>query len=439
MWTLDRFPKRSPAIAPARGILLALLFTALSIPCLEGQTAPDKAGSSTPSSFAIESEMLTYRALESNSEAIACDIAAYLNRVSANFKNPPPGTVCDVKTGKSKSTVILLAFDNSQFANFQIWRADMATMDRLQAKAAELDCPTNATRGALATAGSLLSSTPAGPPLAVAQSVLALMASEESVSSLVGTVQDQAFMNGVGRELGSLGVTVLMPAAYSPFSLAPLDRADSPFLASLDRTLAARECLADLAGMKDDTKNKRRITQTLSDVDVFLAVLESTASTPGANATSSTPAPVPPPTPGAAATDKKPQEKSTAALSSASHLDAVLSADGLAQKLGVEAATGALPDGGKSQHILLVKALESGGAVTRRGNALGTTVRYSGGSVGTYALFKADGELECSGNVYDYAGSIESKQFQRDLRNFKPEPGKQVIFQRGGCGASAAR
>jgi len=60
---------------------------------------------------------------------------------------------------------------------------------------------------------------------------------------------------------------------------------------------------------------------------------------------------------------------------------------------------------------------------------------YSGGSVGTYALFDLNGQLECSGNVYDYAGSITSENFLKHLHSYVPDPAAQVIFQRGACRA----
>ena len=83
----------------------------------------------------------------------------------------------------------------------------------------------------------------------------------------------------------------------------------------------------------------------------------------------------------------------------------------------------------------MVKALESGGSVNHSTNIFGTKMSYSGGSVGTYTLFNLSGQLECSGNVYDYAGPVKSQDFQKHLRGFKPDPGTQVIFQRGACTA----
>ncbi len=405
--------------------LLALALSAFSIARVGAQPA---AGASTapPPNFAIETEMLTYRALESNSEAIACDVAAYLNDTSANFVSPPKGEVCDVKAGSRKATVIVLALDNSQLADFQIWRADMATMEGLERRA-DADCSGTVSRGAVSAAEGLLSGS--GTPLAIAQSVLAMMASSETVSSVVGTIQDQAFMNGVGRELRALRVEVLMPGAYSPFSMQPLNLDASPFLSSFNRILDARECLAGLSG-NAEVRNQGRIKQTLADIATFLTALAGAMpAAPAANPQGTQPATQ---VTGASSSTPPPQSGPAVAPPSQapSHLRSVLSADGLMQNLGLDL------DADTSQHILLVKALESGGAVTKQSNVLGTTVSYSGGSVATYALYKLNGDLECSGNVYDYIGPVPSKNFQQNWRNYKPDPAKQVIFERGGCRAS---
>lgn len=429
---------RVRSIASVHMFVASLAFGAFSLDYGQAQSPPAKGStdaSSAPTGFSIESEMLTYRAMESNTQAIACDIAAYLNGATANFTNPPPGSICDVKAGVSKARVILLPFGTSEFADFQIWRADMASMDRLQRKA-EVDCPTKlaskgATSSATSAASTLLSMSPAGPPLALAQSALALMAAEESSSSVGGTIQDQAFMNGVGRELRALSVPVLMPTAYTPYSSTPLDESNSPFLASWARTLAARGCLAGIA-TKDETKNLVGIQGTISDIDAFLDTLRESSVSPS----KSTPAQAAklPGESSAAQTSAGTQGSAgTAASASSSHLNAVLLADGLAQKLGVDPDTGTLPESGASQHILLVKALESGGSVFKNTNILGTRIRYSGGSVGTYALFTTDGDLECSGNVYEYGGSLSAKDFERDLRKYSPEPARQRVFLHGSC------
>jgi hypothetical protein len=408
----------------AGGFVLVLALGAVSLPFAQAQAASKGGGDSTPSGvgFSIESEMLTYRALESNSEAIACDVTAFLNGTSPNFTSPPPGTVCDVKAGSHNVSIVLLPFDKSTFADFQLWRADMATMDRLQRKASTFDCPAGAqSKGAVSTAASsALMLTPAGPMLNAAQGVLGLLASEEAISPVTGTIQDQAFMNGVGRQLRALKVPVIMPTGYSPYSLAPLDPTSSPFLAGLGRLLSAEGCLTGLAakGGGDNPSLK----ETIAEIDKFRSMLDEVSASGAKTAGSDKTADPLPATP-----------SSVAAATSSNHLPAVLFADGLAQALGVDPVTGRLPENGVSQHILLLKALESGGSVTRYTNVLGTKVRFSGGFVGTYALFTTAGDLECSGNVYDFGGSIKDKNFQRDAGKFKPDPSKQMIFQRGSC------
>ena len=440
MYIVDRLSTIERSIVLLRGFVIALAFGTLLLGRLQAQTAPPKgsANSSPPDGgFSIESEMLTYRALQSNSEAIACDVAAYLNGATASFVNPPVGSVCDVRAGTTKAGVVLLPFDTSEFADFQVWRADMATMNRLQRRA-EVDCPTEpvtvsrgSTKSAASAASDVVSMSPAGPAVDLAQSVLAMMASEESISQVGGTVQDQAFMDGVSRELHALSVTVLMPVAYTPYSLAVLDESNSPFLASLARTITARGCLADLV-TKDDTKYKPRIQRTISEMDAFLGVITKGAASTAKSTTAPTTqqkggGPVAPTSAGTGSSDVP------AAPTSPSHLKAVLMADGLAIKLGVDPATGVLADNGTSQHVLLLKALESGGSVVKHSNILGTKIRYSGGAVGTYALFTIDGDLECSGNVYEYGGSINAKGFKESLQNYNPNPARQMVFLRRSC------
>jgi hypothetical protein len=207
----------------------------------------------------------------------------------------------------------------------------------------------------------------------------------------------------------------------------------SPFLSSLDNLLQARACIAG-EEVKSGTAaaDKAGIDHLIAEIDSYVAMLRGVAAV----------------VPKAAGSPQPNQPKSadgTASVPSASApapsasptpsllLAAVLSGDGLAQKLGVVPATGLLPDKGPWRHVLLLKALESGGTVEKTTNIFRSKIRYSGGSVDTYALFTLEGELECSGNVYDYGGSIPAKEFQTQLRDYNPEPAKQFIFQRGSC------
>jgi hypothetical protein len=381
--------------------------------------------------------MLTYRALESNGEAIACDVAAYLYNTKTNFRKMPGGAVCDVGNGGSSTVgVVVLPFDRSLFADFQIWRSDMQTMAEFEVRgaaackaappapsAAEAGQPakptgrgltaSSATTTATAVGGVMGALTPAGAMLSTGAGVLGLFANNQDSSPVGGTIEDQAFMDNVSRELRTVNVSVLMPSAYPPYTLDSVDPARSPFVTALDKLLRTRDCIVASKGASDpDIKN----------IEEFLNVLAG-ATTPAKPAAPTSAAATPAATPAAAP-----------APPTQSHLMAVLSADGLAQRLGADPATGRVPDNAP-HHLLLVKALESGGSVNRSSTIFGTKMSYSGGSVGTYALFGLDGELECSGNVYDYAGPVGSKEFQKQLRAYKPDPSNQVIFERGTCRA----
>jgi hypothetical protein len=423
------------AFANARLLgLVVLAGVTLQPACLLAQAAAPAAasGSSTPGvGFSIETEMLTYRALETNSEAIACDVAAFLHGTTADFKSPPPGTPCNVSgmgvgTG-ARSGVIILPFDRAVYGDFQLWRSDMQTMAEFERRgaaacAAEAQ-PASATgppRGRGLTgviSGAMSALSPASSALSTASGVLGLFAATQAAAPVGGTIQDQAFMDNVSRALRGLGVFVLMPSVYTPFGLTSIDASRSPFLLALDAVLHTRDCLVASKGVEDsDVKN----------IDGFLAALSAAPARPAP----SQPAAAGPPANGggSAAAQQQPAEAAP------SHLESVLSADGLAQQLGADPATGKIPDSAP-QHVLLIKALESGGSVNHASNILGSKMSYSGGSVGTYAMFGLNGQVECSGNVYNYATTAPNEDFNKQLLNYAPDPAGEVIFSHGGCGA----
>jgi hypothetical protein len=458
MYTLQPTASRCSRRGAAWLVCIGLLATQASTPDVAlGQGVSGKSGSASPAGgggmdgqgalgFSIESEMLTYRALESNSEAIACDIAAYLGGASVDFTNPPAGAICALKgSGNNDAGIVIAPFDRNAFDDFQLWRANMEIMRELRSRAA-VYCPestvlavesrgaTAATTAAATAAGAALGLTPVGPALAIAQTALGLFASEAANAPVVGTIQDQAFMNGVARQLRTLNVAVLMPSTYAPYSLAATDSVKSPFLSSLDRLFEARRCILEQsAAPGTKATDKARIDQLVTEIDSYESVLRGVTvvqSTPNSSSDSkSTKRPdtsaAPPSTP------------TTVPAPATSPFATILSGDGFARKLGVDPATGLLPEKPKWRHLLLIKALESGGTLAKSSNIFGTKIRYSGGSVGTYALFTLDGELECSGNVYDYGGSIPAEKFQPELRRFNPDPASQFVFQRGNCRVTA--
>src|SRR5580704_7457840 len=83
--------------------LLALTSAPLSLHAQGASAKSAAAPSDSASGFSIETEMLTYRALESNGEAIACDVAAYLYNTKTDFKNLPSGAICNVVSNSSSN------------------------------------------------------------------------------------------------------------------------------------------------------------------------------------------------------------------------------------------------------------------------------------------------------------------------------------------------
>jgi hypothetical protein len=421
-----------------RLVAALLLSASLSSSPLFAQAAAAKSPSSnTASGFSIETEMLTYRALESNGEAIACDVAAYLYGTKPDFKSVPSGAICNVgPTSASNIGIVVLPYDHNVFNDFQIWRSDMQTMAEFQARgvnacearpaAAASTEPgkpagvtgrgltaTTATTATAAVGGVMGAMTPAGAMLSTGQGILGLFAKSQAAEPVGGNIEDQAFMDNVSRELRAVNFNVIMPDVYTPYALTSIDPTRSPFVIALDKLFHLRDCLASSKSTADpDVKN----------IDEFLASLAAAPAAPAKPASSTS----------AAAAAAAPTTASAA--TTPSRLESALNADGLAQRLGADPATGKIPPTA-AQHLLMVKALESGGSVNHSTTIFGTKMSYSGGSVGTYSLFNLSGELECSGNVYDYAGPIKSADFQKHLRGFKPDPGSQVIFQRGACTA----
>ncbi|MDP9052561.1 MAG: hypothetical protein M3O31_17850 [Acidobacteriota bacterium] len=432
MSTLSRLQVRlfssSFALLTLAGIsLVSARLLAQTTPAISTSAAakPTGTGSATASGFSIETEMLTYRALESNGEAIACDVAAYLYNTKTDFKNLPGGAICNVGNSSAPNIgVIVLPFDRSAFADFQIWRSDMQTMAEFEARSAgacgerapgrtrgATTGSSSSTAAAAASVGSVMGAlTPAGAMLATGSGILGLFAHSQDSSPVGGTIEDQAFMDNVSRELRSVNVSVIMPTAYAPFALTSVDPTRSPFVTALDKLLHTRDCLLTTKPREDpDIKNIEEFLNAISGTTTPAKPAAPTSSQAAASGTAA------------------PASATTApAAPSQSHLNAVLTADGLAQRLGADPATGHIPDT-SPHHILLVKALESGGSVSRSSSIFGTHMSYSGGSVGTYALFNLNGDLECSGNVYDYAGYMPAKDFQKKLRAYKPDPQSQVI------------
>jgi hypothetical protein len=368
--------------------------------------------------------MFTYRAVEQNSEAIACDIARYL--YGGAVQDAPKGShaPCLVNNqGQAPQGIVLVSGGSTLVMDFQIWRADMAAMESLRARAAAVcvagpnakeglgELPGQASEGGASSRGlgstvlGLMKSTAPGQMISGANAVMGMFSSNQSVTSVVGTVHDPALMNEVARELRALNVEVLVPELYSPNGLSSPDPSHSPYLQNLNQLITAYDgCLK----MKGDN-----VTSVGDEIKAFLAAMMA-GSAPEAKA-------------GGGGSAGGGGNGSGPAAGGEPHLAAVLAADAVARKLSISddpAATG-----NKTwQHLVWVKALESGGSVTRTSNLFGTKVQFGGGAVDTFALFRLDGDLVCSGNAYSFQSPVKLKDLDKKY-NEEPKKGPSEFWE----------
>jgi hypothetical protein len=416
--------------------LLLYIFTALVL-CAgtgSGQTAETPAKTSpgataqsgqepAPSSpgFSIETEMFTYKAVEQNSALIACDVARYLYGSSVSDAPPDAHVPCAIRNATQAPVGIVIVSSNSTLlSDFQVWRADMATMNDLEARAHKVCVIPSSSggaanpnpqgenagqtpqggavpRGATVPLG-FTGFTPAGQAASLIGDSLRMINSSESVSSVGGTVHDPAFMNEVARQLRSLNVLILMPEIYSPNSLDRADYAGSLYFKSLESLSDSySQCETAKAAYPTSSPQAAEISTVIYGMDSFLKMAVPTSPAPGLSQSS-------------------PNSNGGAQVptSTLSHFAAVFAADDVARQLGFG------PDGGGPsdtwQHVLWLKALESGGSVAKETNILRTKVQFSGGAVDTFAVFRLDGELVCSGNVYDFQSPVLVKNLEKSFR-----------------------
>jgi len=381
-----------------------------------GSSSGASADSSSGPGFSIETEMFTYKAVEANSKVIACDIAQYLYGGSLESAGAGSHAPCAVQNSSATPQgIILMSSGSTLLPDFQLWRSDMAMMNSLEARADQVcvakpqsastpaagQSPQIGTRGLL---GSILAdATPAGAAASSAGTILGMMAKSQSVMSVVGTVQDPALMNEVARQLRALNVQVLVPEMYNPNALGGADYTQSPYMNNLQKLFAEYDkCDKAKASYGPNSGEAADITSVTTGIDAFLKSAFATAGpeipeasrsqTSGANTASSSQAP-----------------------STVSHFTAALAADELAREMGFtgNGAGGANPTW---QHVLWLQALESGGSVNKTSSLFGSKVTFGGGAVDTYSVFRLDGQLICSGNVYNFQPPVKLADLQKTFR-----------------------
>jgi hypothetical protein len=225
-----------------------LVILMLAAACF-GQTPPAPGGGSPQGTaaappagggaggFSIEAEILAYKALESDSEAIACEVAWLLiasegARLNNNDALKPP---CRFSRpdGERGPGVLIVSSATTVLANYQIWRVNMVIVTELLAQAKGV-CPPEPQPKTLAFLPDATSA------ITLIQSTLQLFASNESVTGVTGTIQDQALMNDVARQLRYLNFPVLMPDTYYPHNFGGIDYAKSPFLSKFKDLITER-------------------------------------------------------------------------------------------------------------------------------------------------------------------------------------------------------
>jgi hypothetical protein len=226
-------------------------------------------------------------------------------------------------------------------------------------------------------------------------------------------------------------VQVVIPDTYMPHSLVTVNEARSPFLSKFLALMNARGCVDVKAGAEAAQPAKPaagaaatdRQSEVTADRDKesiargIDAYLESLTEPAAATAAQAQPLGAPP----------APQAPVI------SHLNAVMRADGLAQEMGFDATSSNAGDN-SPWDVLWLKALESGGDEVASDNMIkGSKTNYTGGSVGTYALFHLNGELECSGVFYNLTGPMLLTDIPKLVDGTTPVTAGRMV---GGCNPS---
>lgn len=203
-------------------------------PAGSSQAASATAGASaSPGTYSIEGEIFAYKSLQLNGKAIAQDVNTLIPA-----STPRPGVVVVPSV-----SVILPAF--------QLWRSNMLVirnfLDQANAilpKPGAAPCPVQKPPRAGAPSFAAYA-TGVTQAVGVIQSILSLFASSQTVTGFTGTIQDQALVSAVSRELRANQVQVLAPDIFAPWTIDIATPLDSPFVSELAKLID------DLSGLQD--------------------------------------------------------------------------------------------------------------------------------------------------------------------------------------------
>src|SRR5271165_5421034 len=185
--------------------------------------------------YSIEAEIFAYKSLAANSAQIATDAATRLPALTTEM--PTRGVVIV----PSVSTIL---------PAFQVWRSNMLVIQNVLNQAANLPssaafgCPTQL-HSALAPSF-VTSATAVSQTVGVIQSIISLFANNQSITEYPGTIQDQALITAVARQLRAKNTEVLAPDLFAPWNIDAAYPSNSPFVTNLAALIDRLMHLQDL-------------------------------------------------------------------------------------------------------------------------------------------------------------------------------------------------
>ncbi|MBB5339879.1 hypothetical protein [Tunturiibacter gelidoferens] len=228
--------------------------------------------------YSIESEILAYKALRANSTEIAGEVVALR------------GSYKDAQNNDQGRNLILVPSSSTAVPAFQLWRSHMLIVRNFLKQANDLlqggdGCPTGPPAAGAAAPSFAGYTTAIGEGVTALQSILSLFTSSQSVNEFTGTIQDQALMLAVARELKKSDVTILTPDIYGPSTIAAIDSNSYPFISipgtlidqhsALQKAYVCNAVAATAAGQLQQTEIARETDYaklaTLSNADVAKA------------------------------------------------------------------------------------------------------------------------------------------------------------------------
>ena len=229
-------------------------------------------------SYSVEGDLLSDEANQSNADAIVCDISPGVFSKGDPSGNKPPK--CDFrKKGLVQGQRHAPIFDGSHIdvlpalaVGDVYYGYAPATSDSCRGTGGN----TRASRPGCVGCKSLTGvETAISSTLTILQTIAGFFATNQSITGIQGTPQDQPLVAAVARRLLSMKANVYTPSIYSPYSLTGLDYTQSPFLANLAALETTENKLS--AELFNTNLKLNQANQTLSSKQAQLTALQAKA------------------------------------------------------------------------------------------------------------------------------------------------------------------